>query len=107
MKNVAYLSSLMNSRISCSSLSSIIRSLDGQRLGEERRGREGEGEDKTDQTFEWERRIEPANKQIKDTAAPNCLRNSATDAIHRVIKPGSTARFQKSHANWQPVNTKK
>lgn len=27
MKNVAYLSSLMNSRISCSSLSSIIRSL--------------------------------------------------------------------------------
>ena len=34
MKDVAYLSSLMNSRISCSSLSSIIRSLLGQKGGE-------------------------------------------------------------------------
>lgn len=42
MTNVAYLSSLMNSRISCSSLSSIIRSLLGQRgWGVEREGDQG------------------------------------------------------------------
>lgn len=47
MKNVAYLSSLMNSRISCSSLSSIIRSLLGQRGW----GREGDQGNRSEISF--------------------------------------------------------
>lgn len=48
MKNMAHLSSLMNSRISCSSLSSIIRSL------REKKSREGDrSEGGVGQWLEW------------------------------------------------------